>query len=35
VIARGLVEAHGGRIWIEQPADAVTGGRVAFDLPSA
>ncbi len=27
-IARGLVEAHGGRIWIE-PAD---GGRVAFDI---
>jgi signal transduction histidine kinase len=29
-IARGLVEAHGGRIWIEQPP----GGRVAFDLPT-
>jgi signal transduction histidine kinase len=28
-IARGLVEAHGGRIWIEQPP----GGRIAFDLP--
>ena len=28
-IARGLVEAHGGRIWIEGPP----GGRVAFELP--
>lgn len=28
-IARGLVEAHGGRIWIER----APGGRVAFDLP--
>ncbi len=28
-IARGLVEAHGGRIWIEAPP----GGRVAFELP--
>ena len=28
-IARGLVEAHGGRIWIEQPP----GGRIAFELP--
>ena len=30
-IARGLVEAHGGRIWIERPP----GGRVAFELPPA
>jgi signal transduction histidine kinase len=30
-IARGLVEAHGGRIWIEQPP----GGRVTFELPAA
>jgi signal transduction histidine kinase len=30
-IARGLVEAHGGRIWIE-PAE---GGKVAFALPAA
>jgi signal transduction histidine kinase len=29
-IARGLVEAHGGRIWIGGPP----GGRVAFDLPT-
>jgi signal transduction histidine kinase len=29
-IARGLVEAHGGRIWIEAPP----GGRVAFELPA-
>ena len=28
-IARGLVEAHGGRIWIEPPP----GGHVAFQLP--
>jgi two-component system sensor histidine kinase BaeS len=28
-IARGLVEAHGGRIWIEPPP----GGTVAFELP--
>jgi signal transduction histidine kinase len=30
-IARGLVEAHGGHIWIGGPP----GGRVAFDLPAA
>jgi two-component system sensor histidine kinase BaeS len=30
-IARGLVEAHGGRIWIGAPP----GGRVAFELPAA
>ena len=30
-IARGLVEAHGGRIWIGGPP----GGRVTFDLPAA
>lgn len=30
-IARGLVEAHGGRIWIED----APGGRVAFDVPAA
>ncbi|MFM7535557.1 MAG: sensor histidine kinase [Acidimicrobiales bacterium] len=30
-IAHGLVDAHGGRIWIE-PA---TGGRVTFELPRA
>ncbi len=30
-IARGLVEAHGGRIWIERSS----GGRVAFELPAA
>lgn len=29
-IARGLVEAHGGRIWIESSP----GGRVAFELPT-
>lgn len=30
-IARGLVDAHGGRIWIEPPP----GGCVAFELPAA
>jgi signal transduction histidine kinase len=30
-IARGLVEAHGGRIWIED----APGGNVAFELPAA
>jgi signal transduction histidine kinase len=30
-IARGLVLAHGGRIWIDPPP----GGRVAFELPAA
>lgn len=30
-IARGLVEAHGGRIWVDAPP----GGRVAFELPRA
>jgi signal transduction histidine kinase len=30
-IARGLVEAHGGRIWIEE----APGGHVAFELPAA
>jgi signal transduction histidine kinase len=30
-IARGLVEAQGGRIWIED----APGGRVAFQLPAA
>ncbi len=30
-IARGLVEAHGGRVWIEQG----DGGRVAFAVPLA
>lgn len=30
-IAKGVVEAHGGRIWVEPPP----GGRVAFELPAA
>jgi len=30
-IARGLVVAHGGRIWIDPPP----GGRVAFEIPAA
>jgi two-component system sensor histidine kinase KdpD len=33
-IARGIVEAHGGRIWIEDGADG-QGTRVAFTLPIA
>ena len=32
-IAKGIVEAHGGRIWIESSADA--GTRVTFELPIA
>ena len=32
-IARGLVEAHGGRIWAEN--DTAGGGRVSFTLPTA
>lgn len=34
VIARGLVEAHGGRIWIEPPGPDASGGRVAFAIPA-
>ncbi|MEZ5228849.1 MAG: HAMP domain-containing sensor histidine kinase [Acidimicrobiales bacterium] len=33
-IARGLVEAHQGRIWIEDPAASTVGGEVAFVLPA-
>jgi two-component system sensor histidine kinase KdpD len=33
-IARGLVEAHAGRIWLEEP-DRGEGGRFAFTLPIA
>ena len=32
-IARGIVEAHGGRIWAENRAEG--GARVSFLLPSA
>jgi two-component system sensor histidine kinase BaeS len=32
-IARGLVEAHGGRIWAERPGGG--GARVSFTLPAA
>src|SRR5581483_6499375 len=32
-IARGLVEAHGGRIWAENRAEG--GARVSFSLPTA
>jgi signal transduction histidine kinase len=31
-IARGIVEAHGGRIWVESGANGV-GARVAFTTP--
>lgn len=34
-IARGLVEGHGGRIWIEPPPPGRTGAHVAIDLPAA
>jgi signal transduction histidine kinase len=34
VIARGLVEAHGGRIWIDH-VEPSAGGRVVFELPAA
>ena len=34
-IARGLVEAHGGRIWIEPARPDRVGGRVVFQLPGA
>ena len=32
-IARGIVEAHGGRIWVEGRAGAAAGARVVFTLP--
>jgi len=32
-IARGLVEAHGGRIWAENRSQG--GARVSFTLPAA
>jgi len=32
VICRGLIEAHGGRIWVEQPGDP--GARFVFTLPA-
>jgi signal transduction histidine kinase len=32
-IARGIIEAHGGRIWIESPPGA--GATVAFSLPAS
>jgi signal transduction histidine kinase len=32
-IARGVVEAHGGRIWAENRPDG--GARVSFTLPAA
>jgi two-component system sensor histidine kinase KdpD len=31
-IARAIVEAHGGKIWIDEPADSV-GTRISFSIP--
>jgi len=31
-IAKGIVDAHGGRIWIESGENGI-GTRVAFELP--
>ena len=33
-IVRGIVEAHAGRVWVEDPRDG-EGGRFAFALPAA
>jgi signal transduction histidine kinase len=33
-IVRGLVEAHAGRVWVEEPRDG-EGTRLAFSLPGA
>jgi signal transduction histidine kinase len=33
-IARGFIEAHGGRLWLEEPA-AGPGARFVFTLPVA
>jgi two-component system sensor histidine kinase KdpD len=32
-ICKGIVEAHGGRIWVESPVMADSGTRFAFTLP--
>jgi len=34
-ICKGIVEAHGGRIWVESPVERNTGARFAFTLPFA
>jgi signal transduction histidine kinase len=34
-ICRGLIEAHGGRIWVEENSGPGTGTTVAFTLPIA
>jgi two-component system sensor histidine kinase KdpD len=33
-IVRGIVEAHAGRVWVDEPRDG-EGGRFAFTLPSS
>jgi signal transduction histidine kinase len=34
-ISRAIVEAHGGRIWLEGAAGGSAGTRVRFSLPRA
>ncbi len=34
-IARAIVDAHGGRIWVVDPGPARQGTRIRFSLPAA